>query len=95
MGAPIEEEESLEQEAAGSKPWSRSDGKAVSHFFYKNKLAHAHLCDHAVMPGESVAPNVLQPEILQRISPACAALMVRRQACVVLFSLLFYLYVFF
>ena len=69
---PSEDDEAPGQEA-GSKPWDRSEGKAVSHLFYKNKLAHAHLRDPAVMPGESVASKMLRLEILQRISSACTA----------------------
>ena len=71
------EEEPLGGEAAASQPWTREEGRDPASFFYGGELAHLHLYDPAVMPEVSLAPKMLRPDVLPRISPACAALTVR------------------
>ena len=77
---PAAEEESPEGGAAASRVWSREEGRDPTSFFYGSELAHRHLRDPAVMPEVSTAPKMLRPEVLPRISPACAALTVRNPA---------------
>ena len=71
------EEEPLGGEAAVSQSWTREEGRDPANFFYGSELAHRHLYDPAVMPEVSSAPKMLRPDVLPRISPACAALTVR------------------
>ena len=71
---PSREEEPLGGEAAASRSWTREEGRDPASFFYGSELAHRHLHDPAVMPEVSTAPKMLRPEVLPRISPACAAL---------------------
>lgn len=71
------DKEPLGDGAAGSRVWSQTEGRDPVSFFYGSELAHRHLQDPAVMPEVSAAPKMLRPEVLPRISPACAALTVR------------------
>ena len=77
---PAAEEESPGGGAVESRVWSREEDRDPVSFFYGSELAHCHLCDPAVMPEVSTAPKMLRPEVLPRISPACAALTVRDPA---------------
>ena len=74
---PARDEEPLGDGAAGSRVWSRTEGRDPDSFFYGSELAHRHLHDPAVMPEVSTAPKMLRRKVLPRISPACAALTVR------------------
>ena len=74
---PSREEEPLGGEAAASQSWTQEKGRDPASFFYGSELAHRHLYDPAMMPEVSSAPKMLRPDVLPRISPACAALTVR------------------
>ena len=74
---PAAEEVSPEGGAAASRVWSREEGRDPASFFYGSELAYRHLRDPTVMSEVSTAPKMLWPEVLPRISPACAVLTVR------------------
>ena len=54
-----------------------SEGKVLSNFFYKNKLAHGHLRALDVMPEASGVPEGLRRELLDGVGPASVSLTVR------------------
>jgi len=80
--------EPLGDEASASRPWTREEGRDPASFFYGSELSHRHLHNPAVMPEVSSAPKMLRPDVLPRVSPACAALTVRDSSP--LLTILFY-----
>ena len=88
---PVVEEVPSERggdEASASRPWTREEGRDPASFFYGSELSHRHLHNPAVMPEVSSAPKMLRPDVLPRVSPACAALTVRDSSP--LLTILFY-----